>query len=555
MQVLYAESPSYVCHRTVAAADPDLHSTCDRLLHNKKTILITHAGRNPMLAFDGCQDKHQSLPAMIIGAMAALSGPLWGAAPSVPANQAVVRENLDIDLNAVNKPWKGDLDGIIKRQVMRVLVVPSKTFYFVDKGIQRGATYDLVRQFEIDLNKRLASQKKLAHKNLKVKVVFVPVGRESIIAALNAGKGDIAASALTITDSGRKLIDYSTPIYPGVDEVVVAAPGTPALDATEDLSGKAVYVRPSSSYRESLVALNQRLAAQKRPPVVIRSASENLEDEDLIEMVSAGLIPLTIINAPVAQFWKQVFPTIIVYDSLAVRKGADIAWAFRKGSPQLKAVIDDFVTRHAKGTAIGNTILARYLKDARYLKNAASTAERKKFLSLIAYFQKYGQQYDVDWLLMAAQGYQESQLNQQAKSPVGAIGVMQLMPATGREMKVGDITQTEANIHAGVKYMRWMIDNYYADEPMTKLNKALFAFASYNAGAGRISGLRKKAAQRGLDPNVWFHNVEYVAAEQIGAETVTYVANIYKYYIAYRLILEQRAAKAKDLTTLKERVH
>ena len=119
------------------------------------------------------------------------------------------------------------------------------------------------------------------------------------------------------------------------------------------------------------------------------------------------------------------------------------------------------------------------------MKNAASEEERKKFLALIQYFQKYGDQYDVDWVLMGAQGYQESQLNQNAKSPVGAIGVMQVMPATGKDMKVGDITETEANIHAGIKYMRWMIDQYYEKEPMTKLDKALFAFASYNAGAGR----------------------------------------------------------------------
>ena len=440
---------------------------------------------------------------------------------------------------------------MIQRQVIRVLVVPSKTFYFVDKGVQRGATYDFVRQFEDALNKKLAAQKKLNHKNLKVKVFFVPVGREDVIAALNAGKGDIAATALTITDSGRKVVDYSLPVYPGVDEVVVAAPGQPPINTIEDLSGKAIYVRPSSSYRESLLALNQRLAAQKRPPVVIKNSSEYLEDEDLIEMVSAGLIPLTIINAPVANFWKQVFPAITVYDNVAVRKGGDIAWAIRKGSPQLKAAVDDFITRNGKGTAIGNMILTRYLKDAKYVKNAASTEERKKFQALVAYFQKYGQQYDVDWLLMAAQGYQESQLNQQAKSQVGAIGVMQLMPATGKEMKVGDITQTEANIHAGVKYMRWMMDNYYGNEPMSKLDKALFAFASYNAGAGRISGLRKEATKRGLNPNVWFHNVEYVAAEKIGAETVTYVANIYKYYVAYRLILDQKAAKAKDTTALK----
>lgn len=488
-----------------------------------------------------------------VGAWAGLPHPVFAAATAAPVAATQGRENLNIDVNAVNKPWKGDLDAMIQRHVIRVLVVPSKTFYFVDKGVERGVTYDFVRQFEDDLNKTLARQKKLSHKNLKVKVFFVPVGREGVIAALNAGKGDIAASALTVTDSGRKLVDYSVPVYSGVDEVVVAAPGTATVSTIEDLSGRVVYVRPSSSYRDSLLALNQRLVAQKRAPVVIKDASENLEDEDLIEMVSAGLIPLTIINGPVANFWKQVFPTITVYDNVTVRKGGDIAWAIRKSSPQLKAAVDDFITRNGQGKAIGNMILARYLKDARYVKNAASAEDRKKFLAVVGYFQKYGQEYDIDWLLMAAQGYQESRLNQQAKSRVGAIGVMQLMPSTGKDMKVGDITQTEANIHAGVKYMRWMIDNYYGNEPMTKLDKALFAFASYNAGAGRVSGLRQEAAKRGLNPNVWFHNVEYVAAQKIGAETVTYVANIYKYYIAYRLILDQRAAKATDATAKKER--
>jgi membrane-bound lytic murein transglycosylase MltF len=209
------------------------------------------------------------------------------------------------------------------------------------------------------------------------------------------------------------------------------------------------------------------------------------------------------------------------------------------------------MARHAKGTSIGNQVLTRYLKNANYVKDAASEAERKKFLALIEYFQKYADKYDVDWLLMAAQGYQESQLNQAVKSPVGAIGVMQVMPATGKELGVGDINETEANIHAGIKYMRWMIDQYYGKEPMTKLDKALFAFASYNAGAGRVSQLRKEAARRGLDPNVWFHNVEYVAAEKIGAEPVTYVANIYKYYIAYKLIMEAKAEREEAAEKLK----
>jgi membrane-bound lytic murein transglycosylase MltF len=246
-----------------------------------------------------------------------------------------------------------------------------------------------------------------------------------------------------------------------------------------------------------------------------------------------------------------VFPQVTVSEQAKVRTGGEIAWAMRKNSPQLKAAVDAFIERNGKGSRIGNTILARYLGSAKYVKDATSAAERKKFQALVGYFQKYGDKYDVDWLMMAAQGYQESQLNQQAKSPVGAIGVMQVMPATGREMKVGDITQTEPNINAGVKYMRWMIDNYYGDEPMTKLDKALFAFASYNAGAARIAGLRKEAAKRGLDPNVWFHNVEYVAAEKIGAETVTYVSNIFKYYVAYRLIMQEKAEKEAATKALK----
>jgi membrane-bound lytic murein transglycosylase MltF len=285
--------------------------------------------------------------------------------------------------------------------------------------------------------------------------------------------------------------------------------------------------------------------------VIIKEAPETLEDEDLIEMVNAGLIPFIVVDKHVAGFWKQVFPTITVHDEIAVRANGDIAWAIRKGSPQLKAAVDDFIARHRQGTSLGNQIMAKYFKSTKYVKDAGSEAERRKFLALRQYFEKYGDQYDVDWVLMAAQGYQESQLNQAVRSPVGAIGVMQVMPATGKDLKVGDIAQTEANIHAGVKYMRWMIDNYYGKEPMTNLDKALFAFASYNAGAGRISQLRKEAAGRGLDPNVWFQNVEYVAAEKIGAETVTYVANIYKYYIAYQLILEARAEREQALEKMK----
>jgi len=467
------------------------------------------------------------------------------AAPQTQAPGPNAAEEISLDVNAANRPWKGDLDGMIERRLIRVLVVPSRTNYFVDKGVQKGATYDLVRQFEDDLNQKLIAQGKLKGKNLKVAVFFVPVGREQIADFLTSGRGDIAAAGISITEYGKSVADFSTPLYAGLDEIVVSAPGVASVQTAEELSGKQVFVRKVSSYYESLGNLNKRLVAQKKPPVIIKVAPNELEDEDILEMVNAGLVERTVVKAPVAKFWKQVFPQLVVSEQAKVRTGVDIAWAFRKNSPLLKSVVDDFVRRNAKGTMIGNMLLQKYFSNAKYVKDAASTAERKKFEQLVGYFRKYGDKYDIDWLLMAAQGYQESQLNQQAKSKVGAIGVMQVMPATGKDMNVGDIQQVENNINAGIKYMRWMMDHYYGDAPMTKLDKALFAFASYNAGAGRISSLRKEAARRGLNPNVWFHNVEYVAAEKIGAETVTYVSNIFKYYVAYRLIMEQTADKAK----------
>ncbi|MDP2029293.1 MAG: lytic transglycosylase F [Thiobacillus sp.] len=465
--------------------------------------------------------------------------------PTQPAVAPPPKETgqLTIDLERTAKPWTGDLDGMIERRIIRVLTTYSKTNYFVDRGSQRGATYDLFRMFEEDLNKKLAKEHKLKGKHLKVHVVFIPAGRQALLTALAAGKGDIAASNLTDTPGRRKRVDFSAPVYPNASEVVVSGPGSPAVASVDDLAGKTVFVRKTSSYYESLMALNQRFAADKKPAVIIKEAPEALEDEDLIEMVNAGLIPLIVVDKHVVDFWKQVFPAITVHDEVAVRTGGNIAWAIRKNSPQLKATLDDFVARSGKGSTTGNVILAKYFKNTQHVKNAAAESERKKFLTLVQYFQKYGKQYGVDWLLMAAQGYQESQLNQAVRSPVGAIGVMQVMPATGKDLNVGDIAEVEPNIHAGVKYMRWMIDYYYGDEPMTQLDKALFAFASYNAGAGRVAQLRKEAARRGLDPNVWFHNVEYVAAEKIGAETVTYVSNIYKYYIAYKLLMEVRAEK------------
>lgn len=476
---------------------------------------------------------------------------LWSAPAlaQTPAPAKAADATLTIELS--QKPWSGDLDGMIERRVIRVLTTYSKTSFFVDKGVHRGIVVDVLHLFENELNKQLAAENKLKNKNLKVRVLFIPMARDALLPALAAGKGDIAAANLTVTPARQALADFTAATASNVSEVVVTGPASPRIGTLDDLAGQEVFVRKSSSYHESLLALNKKFAAEKKAAVRIKEAPETLEDEDLLEMLNAGLVATVVVDSHIADFWKQVFPKLTVHSGVTLRSGGDIAWAMRKGSPQLKAALDSFVGRNKVGTSTGNQIVARYLKSMKYVKNAAAVEERKKFVALLQYFRTYGDKYNVDPVLMAAQGYQESQLNQNAKSPVGAIGVMQVMPATGKDMNVGDITQTEANIHAGIKYMRWVINQYYEKEPMTPLDKALFAFASYNAGAGRLSSLRKEAARRGLNPNVWFQNVEYVVAEKIGQETITYVNNIYKYYIGYRLILESQAARKEAVEKVK----
>ncbi|HTT13306.1 MAG TPA: transporter substrate-binding domain-containing protein [Burkholderiaceae bacterium] len=493
----------------------------------------------------------RSALALALLAWAAL-GWAQGTTPAAKPAKAP-REDLTIDPRTIMEPWSGDLDAMVERRIVRVLVVPSKTFYFNDKGRQRGATYDTFQLVEKELENQLKREKKATRKHLKVQFFFIPVGRDEIFSALVAGKGDIAAANLSITPRRQELVDFSTPHTTNVSELVLTGPASPAVSTLDDLAGKEVFVRKSSSYYESLVALNQRFAAENKPPVRLKEAPDELEDEDLIEMLNAGLVPMLVVDKHIADFWKKVFPKIKVHDAIAVNTEGDIGWAIRKDSPQLKAFLDRTVAALTTGHLADERqqILTRYFQRLGHVKNAASDAERKKFLALVDLFRKYGDRYDVDWLLMAAQGYQESRLNQEARSPVGAIGVMQVMPATGQDMNVGDITQAEANIHAGVKYMRFMIDRFYGNEPMTRLDKALFAFAAYNCGPGRVAQLRKEAAKRGLDPNVWFHNVEYIAEEKIGHETVTYVANIYKYYVAYELIEDSLQERQEAIKSLK----
>ena len=458
------------------------------------------------------------------------------APPPAPAEPAAGAAPIaDVPSPAPAGTWTGDLNSMTERRVVRMLVINSKTSYFLDNAQQRGATYDMGMELEKWLNRGNKDRAR------PIRVVFIPTSRARLLSDLTEGRGDIAAAGLAITPERQALVSFAKPFADDVSEILVTSAEAPVPATIEDLSGQSVYVRRSSSYYASLESLNSKLAALGKPPVRIVLADENLEDEDILEMMNAGLIDTTVVDSYLATFWQQIFTNLRPHPELVLRSRSEIAWAMRKESPKLKATLDGFVAKNRVGTTMGNMILRRYLQNTKWARNATSATEMKRFDELSKYFKKYATQYNFEWLLLVAQGYQESGLDQTTRSPVGAIGVMQVMPTTAKDRNVNipNIHLVEPNIHAGAKYMRFLVDQYFDEPGIDKLNRHLFAFAAYNGGPNRIARLRREAKAQGFDPDKWFNNVELLAAQQIGRETVQYVSNIYKYYIAYRLVLDR----------------
>jgi membrane-bound lytic murein transglycosylase MltF len=463
--------------------------------------------------------------------------------PADPAAKETTGGTISESLLPTNEQWLGDLDGMRKRRTIRLLVPYSKTFYFVDKGgKQFGITYDVGHAFEEWLNKREKT------KTLRISVVFIPVARERLLSGLVDGTGDIAAGNITVTAERAKIVQFSDPFAKDIKEVLVTGPAAAPIAILDDLAGREIYVRRSSSYFEHLQTLSDALEAKGLKPIAVSELDDELEDEDALEMVNAGLLPWAVVDEHKAQIWTSVFTKLTVRSDLAINEGGEIAWAMRKDSPQLLEVVNEFTKTHKIGTTFGNILKKRYLGSDTFVKRSTSTEELEKFQAIAQFFKKYGAQYDFDWLMVAAQGYQESKLDQSARSPRGAVGVMQLLPSTAADKSVG-ITgidkSAENNIHAGVKYLRALVDTYLDDPALDRKNRTLMAFAAYNAGPGNLRKFRKLAADSGLDPNVWFHNVEHAAADIVGRETVQYVSNIYKYYVAYRLATERREEREK----------
>jgi membrane-bound lytic murein transglycosylase MltF len=439
--------------------------------------------------------------------------------------------------------YKEDLDGLLKRRYIRVLTTLNQTNFFLHHGSFFGYEYEIVKGWEKELN----TGKK--GKDLHTVVEFIPVNRDELIAKLVAGYGDIAAAGLTITDSRRRLADFTTPYLTGIDEVIVTHKQAFKPRTIEDLAGRRVFVRKSSSYYESLTALNKKLRKSGKRPVKIIAADENLETEDILELVNTGAVEFTVSDSHIANIWTGIFSNLVIHKELKLRSGGEIAWMVRKDSPKLKASLNAFLKQRQKGTLLGNIYFERYYEKNAWINNPLSSNRDKTLLKYKKLLKKYADRYGFDWQLLAALAYQESRFDHTQKNKSGAVGLMQVLPSTGKDKNIGirNVHLLENNIHAGVKYLAFLKNKYFNDVRIRPRDQVRLALAAYNAGPGKIQRVRAKTKQMGLDPNRWFRNVELATLKMVGQETVRYVSNINKYYVIYRFTSKVSETREKEM--------
>ncbi|TNF92528.1 MAG: transporter substrate-binding domain-containing protein [Gammaproteobacteria bacterium] len=439
--------------------------------------------------------------------------------------------------------FRGDLPEMRDRRIIRALVVHSRTDFFLDHGHIRGIQAEYLRGFEKSLNKGIKKEAE------KIRIRKIPVSFDQLIPMVEAGYGDIAAHFLTITPERGKRVNFATGRRKKVNEIVVAHSDVTDVNSIKDLAGREAYVLAGSSYYEHLQAVSKSLVDQGAKPIRIREADSRLRSEDIMELVNAGVVDLTVVDDYRAQLWSQLLPNIQLLEDVRVAEDRSIGWVVRKESPKLQQALENYSKQVRKGTKLGNILIQRYFASTRWITNPADQADRDKLNHFLPLFRKYGEKYGFDELALAAQAYQESGLDHSRKSHAGAVGIMQLLPTTAvdKNVDIPDISKVEDNIHAGAKYLAFLRDRYFSGEEISPFDRIAFSWAAYNAGPAKVRKIRKEAKNMGLDPNVWFNNVEVAAGKLVGTEPVRYVANIHKYYIAYRLARAHKEDKEQAL--------
>jgi membrane-bound lytic murein transglycosylase MltF len=433
------------------------------------------------------------------------------------------------------------------KRAIRVLVNYNATNYFIVKGKQAGLEYELMHSFENYLNKGLSADKKFHF-------FFVTLPFDQLIPALLSGEGDIIAAGMTITPERSKKVAFSSPYRTNISEVIVRSKKAHKIDNAMELTGRTVHVVKGSSYYTHLKQLNVRLKKESKQAINIVEADESLASEDLLQMVNAGIYQYVVVDSHIADIWSRVLENIVPETGATISTGNQIAWAVRKNEKDILYKLNLFLKKYKQGTKTGNILFNRYYKNTKWITNPVSNSALKRLHEYQKSFIKYGKQYNIDWVMLTALGFQESKLNQRVRSTHGAVGVMQIKPSTAADKNIkitGVKESSDKNIHAATKYLAFLRKRYFSDPKIAPIEQLAFTLAAYNAGPARINQMRNKAKKLGKNPNKWFHNVEYVTRRYASSEPVNYVANIMKYYITFKSTIKSEGARLKATEKIK----
>ncbi|HUP56552.1 MAG TPA: transporter substrate-binding domain-containing protein [Bdellovibrionota bacterium] len=418
----------------------------------------------------------------------------------------------------------GELNAILKARYLRVLTIKNPYDYYVHKGEMKGVQYEMVREFVAHLNRKYAKKKR----ELKIAFELIPVDFDQLIPMLTEGRGDLVAVGLTRTPERDAEVEFTLP-YQVVRDVIV----TRKELAKESWKGKTFLVQADSSYLRAI--------EESGEDVDVRAVDANLNAENVMEMVSLKGADYTLVNSYWAERIGRRFKNLTMLDDQPFRKEVEVGWAVRKGSPELLKELNAFIPKVRKGTLLGNTFGQKYFDNLSRLHRDFDLAAQK-ISNYDASIKKYAKQYGFDWRLLAALCLEESQFRQEIDNKFGAVGLFQIKQSTADEpyVSVGPIrgkANADNNIHAGVKYLAWLKKSFFDSEDQLSEDERLrMMLAAYNAGPARVQEAIGKARRMGLNPHVWFRNVE-VAMLSLGVpETVLYVSEINKHYVSYLLL-------------------
>ncbi len=452
----------------------------------------------------------------------------WGVRKNAPGLVSEINRYLQLEHRVEDHDQRhfDDLDAIEERRVLRVLLRNNAASYFLYRGELMGFEYELAREFA-------------DYHQLRLEVVVPPSHRE-LTTWLLEGRADIALGFLEFDEKQRRLgIDYSEPYHYAKQHIVVQQ-NDPA-ESLEDLDHRTIFVRHHSRYWDRLSELQEQGARFS-----VRATGDGVETEQLIKMVSRGKYKATMADEHLLDI--ELAKGVPVRSAYATETERAHVIALRKRNPRLKQALDEFVNRIYR-SEFYNVTYRKYFKSPRSVQRLARgrviDALRGQISPYDELVRRYADRYGFDWRLITAQMYQESRFNPKAKSPVGARGLMQLMPRTAKAMGVKNTVDPAASIRGGIKYMDWLRDRFPANLPISE--RLWFSLAAYNAGIGHVHSARRLARQLGRDPNRWFGNTEeamlLLSQEEYaehsrygyvnGHEPVNYVRDIKQRFEAY----------------------